>query len=194
MASVVCNRCDESFARQGNLTRHKNRKNRCDSMLPVSRTDQASERLERKRKISNDKSEEIAENDDDGNEIPTFDGDEFSGKKPKSHETLYKMIDMLKIPDRRRESITTEMLQEERARTVKDLDSEDESDDEDGPLTESELQELIDSFRTLYFNLVHKGHRQNVSELLDILKMLLEADEITRADYLCLSNTILSIN
>ena len=38
-------------------------------------------------------------------------------------------------------------------------------------------------FKTLYRDLVHKGHRQNVLELLDMLKVLSEPDEITRAEY-----------
>ena len=48
----------------------------------------------------------------------------------------------------------------------------------------SELEQLIKSFRTLHFDLVHKGHRQNVPELLDMLGVLLEADEISQADYM----------
>ena len=38
-------------------------------------------------------------------EIPTFDGAEFCGEKSVSRETLYKMMEMLNIPEERREEI-----------------------------------------------------------------------------------------
>ena len=49
-------------------------------------------------------------------QTPTFDGAEFSGTKPKSRETLHRMMEMLKIPDHRRERIATEILKEDRER------------------------------------------------------------------------------
>ena len=36
--------------------------------------------------------------DDPPSDIPTFDGAEFSGEKPKSEKTLIKIMDMLKFP------------------------------------------------------------------------------------------------
>ena len=51
---------------------------------------------------------------DDDNEInapsdiPTFDGAEFSGEKPKSEKTLVKIMDMLKIPNENRAEILKE--------------------------------------------------------------------------------------
>ena len=38
-------------------------------------------------------------------EIPTFDGDEFIGKKPLTRETLIKMMDMLNVPEEEREAV-----------------------------------------------------------------------------------------
>ena len=132
---------------------------------------------------------EIQKNDN-GNEIPSFDGVEFSGKNPKSRETLYRMMKMLNIPDFKWESIATKMLKEdqERVKTGNDLDSDDEDVEE--PLTESELDELIKRGRSLHFDLVNKGQHQNVPELLDILGVLLEAGEISQADYMKATNKI----
>ena len=41
-------------------------------------------------------------------DIPTFDGAEFSGEKPLSDETLFKMMEMLKIPHENRAHILKE--------------------------------------------------------------------------------------
>ena len=41
--------------------------------------------------------------------IPTFDGAEFSGEKPKSDETLLKMMEMVGVPHDRRASILKKM-------------------------------------------------------------------------------------
>ena len=46
-------------------------------------------------------------------EIPTFDSAEFGTNKPKSRETLNKMMKMLKIPEHRWESIVKEFLENE---------------------------------------------------------------------------------
>ena len=64
-------------------------------------------------------------------EIPTFDGDEFSSKKPKSRETIYTMMELLNIPDHRKETICTKILKEDQERlgTRSYLDSD--HDDED---------------------------------------------------------------
>ena len=196
MPSVVCNRCGDSFARQDNLIRHINRKNRCDSTPSVHRKDQTAERCERKRRISGDfdRSEEVTENDD-GNEIPTFDGDEFSGKKPKSRDTLYRMMQMLNIPDHRWENIATDILDTDQKDFSMWIDEDEDGsgesrDEEDAPLNESEIEELCKRFKLLQYALIYKGHRENVSELLDILNVLLEAGLISRADYIKKTNKV----
>ena len=75
---LVCDRCGDSFARQDNLTRHKNRKNQCDSVSSIDRNDQPSERSARKRKFSNDSETPImvTENDDESDEEPSYYSDE----------------------------------------------------------------------------------------------------------------------
>ena len=61
------------------------------------------------------KLEDAVVNEDD-DDIPYFDGDEFSGKIPKSRETLNRMMKMLKIPEERWERIATGVLEEEQAK------------------------------------------------------------------------------
>ena len=56
---------------------------------------------------------ESVNEDDDDDVIPQFDGDEFSGKKTKSRETLYKMMKMLNILKERWDRIATDVLEEE---------------------------------------------------------------------------------
>ena len=46
-----------------------------------------------------------------------------------------------------------------------------------------ELEDMKECFKSLHFHLVHKGHRQNIPELLNMLDILLEAGEITRTEY-----------
>ena len=60
--------------------------------------------------------------------------------------------------------------------------SECHTEDEDGPLTESEQKELCERFKSLHSELIHEGRQENATELLDILDILLEADLISQAD------------
>jgi len=66
------------------------------------------------------------------------------------------MMEILKVSDHRRVAVATEILKEDQEQTKNEkyLDSEDESSDEDRPLTDLELKELLDSVRTLLFDLV----------------------------------------
>ena len=66
---------------------------------------------------------------------------------------------------------------------------DDQDDDEDRPLTESELEELNKEFRSLHFDLVNNGCRENVPELLSMLDVLLEANKISQ-DYIKAIDTI----
>jgi len=56
-------------------------------------------------------------------------------------------------------------------------------DDEDRPLTESELEELNKNFRSLHFDLINNGCRENIPELLQMLGVLLEANKLSQPDY-----------
>ena len=77
-------------------------------------------------------------NEDDDDDIPHFDGDEFSGKKTKSRETLYRMMKMLTIPEERWDRIATGVLEEEQA--VKDSSL---TPEEELPLSE-QARNLLD--------------------------------------------------
>ena len=57
-------------------------------------------------------------------------------------------------------------------------------------MNESEIEELCKRFKSLQYDLIHKGHRENVSELLDMLNVLLEAGLISQADYMKTTNKI----
>ena len=116
-------RCGEDFARKDSLTRHKNRKYRCDVDRKYhndinTRTD-GNEGCKRTRwnrqktddGFDEDYFEELGADDDD--DIPTFDGDEFCGDKPLSRQPLERMMKMLKIPAHRGNRIATGILKEE---------------------------------------------------------------------------------
>ena len=62
--------------------------------------------------------------------------------------------------------------------------------DVDDPLTESEQKGLRERFKSLHYDLIHKGLRKNATELLDILDILLEADLISEADRIETGNKI----
>ena len=207
-------RCGEEFSRRDSLARHKVRKIPCNPDMSNSNSRSFSEK---RRHIDGDSrqpskhlkidrnpsskrviNEEVISTTTDV-DIPTLDGAEFSGTKPKSRETLHRMMEVLKIPDHRRERIATEILKEdrERARTRTDLSNfinEDEIDESAGegdvPLNESDLIELLKRYKTLQSDLIQKGRRQNVPELLSMLNVLLESDVINQADYVKMNNRI----
>jgi len=90
---VLCNICGEDFARHDILLRHMKRKYPC-GVTPTTKNVP--------KKLSDD---DVAPASAD---IPTFDGAEFSGEKPLSDETLFKMMEMLKIPHENRAHILKE--------------------------------------------------------------------------------------
>ena len=149
--------------------------------------------------------------------IPTFDGAEFCDKKPKSDETLIKIMKMLKIPRHRHARI----LKEERQRdnqapeksnglhhnysnnVEKDIDSSEgesmdesgsdesgvdmeengESDevdgkvmekleDEEAPLDDAAIRNLIKRFKILHHQLIQEGRKDHVPVLLEIITIL----------------------
>jgi hypothetical protein len=165
----ICNTCGEDFSRMDSLTRHRKRKFACDTNKGNGNRKRINLGLDEQTEMSPQelnvlKKEPIySEIRDIPIEIPTFQGDEFGGKKSKSRDTLYRMMQMLKIPEHRWENIDADILTVDRNLTIKresntvqkDLskfideresedgdytnESEDE-DDEDGPLNESEIQ------------------------------------------------------
>ena len=197
-----CNQCGRNFTRHDNLKRHT--KLHCTD---IYNKDTESRNYCKRIKLDSDEQEpqnkyamkNYFEKESTPSQTPTFDGAEFSGTKPKSRETLHRMMEMLKIPDHRRERIATEILKEDRdrARTRTDLSNfinEDEIDESAGegdvPLNESDLIELLKRYKTLQSDLIQKGRRQNVPELLNILNVLLESDVVNQADYVKMNNRI----
>ena len=118
-----CQRCGEDFARKDNLTRHKKRRYECDANTSTDGggggRNQVCKSIRLNRRNSDDFDEDLhsrnstAEDDDD---IPYFDGDEFCDNKPKTRETLNKMMKLLKIPEHRWSRIASGILEEDRAR------------------------------------------------------------------------------
>ena len=87
-----------------------------------------------------------------GNEIPSFDGAEFSGEKAKSRETLNRMMKMLKIPEQRWGSIATDILKQDGEQvyltpSTKELlplkEVVDESEDADNSIDESDTSDAL---------------------------------------------------
>ena len=108
-----CDKCCVIFIRPDNLKRHQ--RYSCNSTN--SRASYHRRQGTFKHKISKHDDAVDDDEDDYGNntalngesitkkEIPEFDGAEFCGEKPKSRETLNRMMAMLKIPEHRWESI-----------------------------------------------------------------------------------------
>ena len=114
-----CQRCGEDIARRDNLTRHKKRRYDCDANTSTGGEKNQvckSIRLNRRNNSNDFDGGDLhspAEGDDD---IPYFDGDEFCDNKPKTLETLNKMMKLLKIPEHRWSRIASAILEEDRAR------------------------------------------------------------------------------
>ena len=96
-----CEDCGLDFSREDSLRRHKN--HHC----------KAGEICEPKLRRGITNTVTKLGNESFGDEIPTFDGDEFCGNKPKSLETLNKMMKLLKVPKHRWDKIGTSILNEE---------------------------------------------------------------------------------
>ena len=84
-------------------------------------------------------------------DIPTFDGAEFSGDKPLSRETLFKIMEMLGIPEEKRERFAEG---EENLRSEKNSGSH-----------ETEKQEMFEIFQQLHADLTNNKQRENVPEI-----------------------------
>ena len=93
---VCCKTCGKNFSRNDAMTRHK--KYSC-SLSPTVQVKQNVAKCEESNSKPVDKMSQ---------DIPTFDGAEFSGEKPKSEKTLVKIMDMLKIPNENRADILKE--------------------------------------------------------------------------------------
>ena len=192
MVEFKCERCGNDFARKDILTRHINRKYPCGGANTPYQRDSS---VSRKSRFSADCPQDVSARQED---IQTFDGAEFSGEKPKSRETLLKMMEMLKIPEHRREKIATDMLKEDATMNtqrnfstrndegdadIADEDTCDSVNEKCEPLYEAESQEMTKAFQQLYSDQVKKGRRENVPDLIDILNIWREDGQIDQDRY-----------
>ena len=236
---VDCDICGEHFARRDNLSRHKKRRYPCDGSKTrttvASSSSSSSKRLSNEEhtnvpppkkmesetlipllskthKLSLDNAESgdvLQDIEGPVTDIPTFDGAEFSGEKPKSDETLLKIMKMLKIPHQRHARILKEEREADNQpppeksnglhpncsdKVMKDIDSSEgesmdesgsdesgvdmkensESDEVDGkdmekledeeetPLDDAAIRNLIKRFKILHHQLIHEGRKEHV--------------------------------
>ena len=106
----ICQKCGKTYASRQSLWNHKKYckgGTKQHSFLAGSQNHQPS--LAEKKPVNSKISALIDATDDSASaDIPTFDGAEFSGEKPLSDETLFKMMEMLKIPHENRAHILKE--------------------------------------------------------------------------------------
>ena len=105
-AAHHCDRCNKGLASYRSLWNHKQRCRKESSVGEVARNKIMEKVAPRKRSLDYDistfdgnKFYEKRISDDDDDEIPTFDGDEFSGDRPLTRETLNRMMKLLKIAE-----------------------------------------------------------------------------------------------
>ena len=121
-----CQRCGEDFARKDNLTRHKKRRYHC-GVYTSSDGGGGGNHVSKSIRLNRQNSDDFGEDNidlhhsqnsaaEDDEDIPYFDGDEFCDNKPKTRETLNRMMKMLKIPEHRWNRIATDILKEEQAK------------------------------------------------------------------------------
>ena len=98
MAEFFCERCNGSFARKDSLSRHHRRKYPCIGIHSKDRQFYTPIKSD----YELDDNFEVS--------VPCFNGNEFIQGTPKSRETLYKMMKMLRIPERNWNNIANEMM------------------------------------------------------------------------------------
>ena len=111
-----CDKCCVNFIRPDNLKRHQ--RYSCKSSSADGSYHRTDDAFKNKISPKHDDNNSAGLTQDVSvrqGDIPTFDGAEFSGEKPKSRATLFKMMEMLKIPEHRRKKIATDMLKEDAA-------------------------------------------------------------------------------
>ena len=190
---VCCNVCGEDFSRTDSLTRHRKRKYPCDrkNHPTIYQSDSSASNESR---LDNSTTGNVISQDVTARrkDIPTFDGSEFSGEKPTSRKTLFKIMEMLNIPEQRRERIAKDIEEEEEENeSGKKLKTP--ANEKFEPLREAELQEMLEDFQQLYSDLIKKRRRENVPELVDILNIWREVGEIDQDGYDKVSRKIKTI-
>ena len=99
---VRCDACGVNFSRNDALTRHK--KYSCN----ISRKTEAKRNYVENPDIRDSKSGILPHDNMSPKGIPTFDGGEFLGEKPKSDETISKIMEMLEVPQKSRAAVLRE--------------------------------------------------------------------------------------
>ncbi len=114
--------------------------------------------------------------------IPEFDGAEFSRDKPLSSETMIKIMDMLNVPEEKREQIIRDhsrsSADENSSVSENDKECEVSSEIGDDTLTDAEVQETVEDFQKLFSDLMENKNRENIEELINIVNIWGEAGEI----------------
>ena len=169
-----CKECNTTFTRGDNLKRHE--KLHCtttsDYYATAVNNNQKNIDLSGQEPLKqNRQSVEEAIS----NEIPTFDGAEFNGEQPVPRETLLKMMEMVDIPEDRREHIARE--------EEKKFHDDHEIDVSSEVLEPLELEEMKKDFQQLYAALKKSKIRENVPKLIDILNVWREAGEVNAEIY-----------
>lgn len=118
--------------------------------------------------------------------IPHFNGEEFSGKKQKSRETMEKIMEVVGVPSYHRNKISQDIIREENEKIyeiVNDPTSDEEIDNETNQI--QEVKELEERFRTLLRGMENK--RDKLNHLLqDMLrKYLITEDEYVKVKLAC---------
>ena len=105
---------------------------------------------------------------------------EFGGKKPISHETLDKIMEMLNIPLGRR----GEIKRVEEKEVSESSSSSRES--------EHELEKTIGDFQRYYYELSTSKRHENITPLINILNIWKEYGQITEQKYQKVLRKVLS--
>ena len=145
---VRCNISGYDFSRRDSLNRHLKRK------YPFKKTSRIAAGL--RSSVS---------------DIPTFDGSEFNGDQLIPRETLLKIMEMVSIPEDRREHIAREEEKKFHEDHKIDVSSE--------VLEPLELEEMKEDFQQLYADLKKSKTRENVPKLIDILNVWREAGKVS---------------
>ena len=120
--------------------------------------------------------------------IPTFDGAEFSGEKPKSEKTLVKIMDMLKIPHENRAQILKEEAELDKKVREKMKSSCNRKQDGRSPTSpirvnaphlSAEEKTLLNNFSRLFQEMKMNGkdYGEELSYMLDKLRNYGSVDE-----------------
>ena len=190
-----CDLCLKSFTHRQSLFKHKKKKCTPPPSKPTATTETKLETrlipiLSKTPKLSMDDDNEIdnvQDIEDAPSDIPTFDGAEFSGEKPKSEKTLIKIMDMLKIP------------RENRAQILKSVRNNKQDGRSPTPPSRGNIphhhhlsageKTLLNDFSRL-FQEMKMTDKDNGKELTDILNELRNSESVDEECYITAFNAV----